>query len=269
MIDTYAFLIGIVFFGGYGAYKVYKALNEKTHISESQNLNFSQEQEVQDSKIAEKKPERVYPLQTHNIKYWLYNPSYSFRSYGLIGLYNDFVVKNLWINEPFHSKFYEILMILDKNEFMMIDPNSKVITMNVRGEDNKVSTSKSFQVFATRDIVVAMFSNAMSDIVRFDKHDAQNIAIAMCVIALEQSLHYQSNEVSLDTIKTILNDYEFTEDVHYISNLVKEADEQLQFVANAFKMAFQTSSTYAYNDSEVPKALQLPTKLPQKVLKEV
>ena len=179
------------------------------------------------------------------------------------------MVKNLWINEPFHSKFYEILMVLDKNEFMIADPHSRVITMNVRGKDNQLSTSKSFQVFATRDIVVATFSNAMSDIVRFDKHDAQNIAIAMCVIALEQSLHYQSNEVSLDTIKTILNDYEFTEDVYNISNLVKEADEQLQFVANAFKMAFQTSSTYAYNDSEVPKALQLPTKLPQKVLKEV
>ena len=146
MIDTYAFLIGIVFFGGYGAYKVYKALNEKTHISESQNLNFSQEQEVQDSKIAEKKPERVYPLQTHNIKYWLYNPSYSLRTYGLIGLYNDLIIKNLWINEPFHSKFYEILMVLDKNEFMIADPHSRVITMNVRGKDNQLSTSKSFQV---------------------------------------------------------------------------------------------------------------------------
>ena len=152
---------------------------------------------------------------------------------------------------------------------MMIDPHSRVITINVRGKDNQLTTSKSFQVFATRDIVIAMFNNAMSDIVRFNKHDAQNIAIAMCVIALEQSLHYQSNEAFLDTIKTILNDYEFTEDVYNISNLVKEADEQLQFVDNAVKIAFQTSSTYAYNDSEVPKTLQLPTKLPQKVLKEV
>ncbi|WP_041963807.1 hypothetical protein [Sulfurospirillum cavolei] len=268
MINTYALLIGIVLFGGYGAYRVYKALNEKTHISQSQNLNLSQKQKAQDSKIEKRKPEPAYQLQTHNIKYWLYNPSYSFKSYGLIGLYNDLVVKNLWINEPFHSKFYEILMILDKNEFMIADPHSRVITMNVRGKDNQLTTSKSFQVFATRDIVVATFNNAMSDIVRFDKHDAQNIAIAMCVIALEQSLHYQSNEASLDTIKTILNGYAFTEDVHYISDLVKESDKQLQFVNKAYKIAFQTSSTYAYNDSEVPKALQLPIKLPQKVLKE-
>lgn len=104
MIDAYILLLGIVFFGGYSAYRVYKALNEKNKISESQNLEPLQEQKNQDSKILEKKPERVYPLQTHNIKYWLYNPSYSLRTYGLIGLYNDLIIKNLWINEPFHSK---------------------------------------------------------------------------------------------------------------------------------------------------------------------
>ena len=268
MIDTYAFLIGIVFLGGYGAYRVYKTLNEKTQRTQSQNLNLSQEQKAQDSKIEKRKPEPVYKLQTHNIKYWLYNPSYSLRTYALTGLYNDLVIKNLWINEPFHSKFYEILMVLDKNEFMIVDRHSRVITMNVRGKDNQLTTSKSFQVFATRDIVVATFNNVMSDIVRFDKHDAQHIAIAICVIALKQSLHYQSNEASLDTIKTILNGYEFTEDVHYIVDLVKESDKQLQFVDKAFKIAFQTSSTYAYNDSEVPKSLQLPINLPQKVLKE-
>ena len=60
MIDTYALLIGIVFFGGYGAYKVYKALNEKTRISKSQNFNLSQEQKAQDSKIEENKPPKYY-----------------------------------------------------------------------------------------------------------------------------------------------------------------------------------------------------------------
>ena len=267
MIDAYILLLGILFFGGYGAYRVYKALNEKNKISESQNLNLSQEQEAQDSKIEKRKPEPVYQLQTHHMKYWLYNYC-DLESYSLRYLYHDIVVKNLWINEPFHSKFYEILMVLDKNEFMMIDPHSRVITMNVRGKDNQLTTSKSFQVFATRDIVIAMFNNAMSDIVRFNKHDAQNIAIAMCVIALEQSLHYQSHDVSLDTIKTVLKDYEFTEDIYHITTLVTGQDEQLKFVNKAFKIAFQTSSTYAYNDSVVPKALQLPTKLPQKVLKE-
>ncbi|ARU48112.1 hypothetical protein [Sulfurospirillum diekertiae] len=269
MIDAYILLSGIVFFGTYGVYRVYKSSKEKTRIIESQKREPIYHEKTQDIKIEESEPEQVYPLQTHNIKYWLYTPSYSLRTYGLAGLYNDLVVKNLWLNEPFHSKFYEILMILDKNEFMIVDSNSKVITMNVRGRDNKITTSKSFQVFATRDIVVATFSNAMSDIVRFNQLDAQHIVVAICILLLEQSLHYQSQEVSEDMIKTILKDYEFTEDIYHITTLVKGKDEQLQFVDIAVKIAFQTSSTYAYNDSEVPKPLQLPTKLPQKVLKEV
>ena len=76
MIDTYLLLIGIIFLGGFGAYKVYKTFNEKTQISESENIRSLQEQKTKEGKIEESKPEPVFKLQTHNIKYWLYNPSY-------------------------------------------------------------------------------------------------------------------------------------------------------------------------------------------------
>lgn len=268
MTDAYILLLGIVFLGGYSAYRVHQSSNEKNKIIESQNLEPLQEEKNQDSKVKESNQELVYQLQTHHVKYWLYNYC-DLESYNLRYLYHDIVVKNLWINEPFHTKFYEILIVLDKNEFMMIDPHSRVITMNVRGKDNKVSTSKSFQVFATRDIIEATLQNAMSDIVRFNKHDAQHIVLAICVIALEQSLHYQSHEASLDTVKTRLKDYEFTEDIYHITSLLEGQNEQLKFVNKAFQMAFTTTQTEAYNDSEVSKPLQLPTKLPQKVLQEV
>jgi len=266
MVDANILFIGILFLGGY---RVYKTFNEKTKISEFQKLESISRDKAQDNKIEERKPEPAYQLHTHKVKYWLYNSSYSLRTYSLIGLYNDLVLKNLWLNEPYHTKFYEILMVLDKNELMILDPHSRVITMNVRGKDNKVSTSKSFQVFATKDIIEATLSNAMSDIVRFNHHDAQHIVIAICVIALEQSLHYQSHEVALDIVKMVLKNYAYSEDVCSIIGLLKEEDEQLKFVSSAFKIALQTSSTYAYNDSEVPKSLQLPTKLPQKFLKEI
>lgn len=269
MVDNYTIFSGIVLLSLYGVYKVKKYSKEKTQIIESQNFELLQEEKTQDSKVEESKIEPVYQLQTHKVKYWLYTPSYDLKSYSLRYLYHDIVVKNLWINEPFHSKFYEILMILDKNEFMMVDPHSRVITMNVRGKDNKVTTSKSFQVFATQDIVGATLKVSVSDIVRFNQHDAQNIVLAICLIALEQSLHYQSHEVSLDIVKTMWKDYEFTEDIYHITTLLKEQNEQLQFVNKAFQIAFEITQTEAYNDSEASNPLQLPTKLPQKVLKEV
>ncbi|MBP6497826.1 MAG: hypothetical protein KA253_04035 [Campylobacteraceae bacterium] len=268
MVDTYTIFSGIVLLSVYGMYKVKKYSKEKTQIIESQIDDPICEKAHESKKTDESQLKPIFELQTHHVKYWLYNYC-DLESYSLRYLYHDIVVKNLWINEPFHSKFYEILMVLDKNEFMMIDPHSRVITMNVRGKDNKVSTSKSFQVFATRDIIEATLQNAMSDIVRFNKHDAQHIVLAICVIALEQSLHYQSHGVSLDTVKTILKDYEFTEDIYHITSLLEGQNEQLKFVNKAFQIAFETTQTEAYNDSEISKPLQLPTKLPQKVLQEV
>jgi hypothetical protein len=269
MVDAYILLLGIVFFCWYGVYRVYKVFNEKTQISESQHLEPLQEQKTKDSKVEESKLEPVYQLQTHKVKYWLYTPYYDLKSYSLRYLYHDIVVKNLWVNEPFHSKFYEILMILDKNEFMMIDPHSRVITMNVRGKDNKVTTSKSFQVFATQDIVESTLKVAMLDIVRFNQHDAKHIVLAICLIALEQSRHYQAKEVSTNLIASLLMDYEDAEHIHDVIILLKGQNEQLEFLNKAFQIAFETTQTEAYNDSEVSKPLQLSKKLPQKVLKEV
>lgn len=65
-----------------------------------------------------------------------------------------------------------------------------------------------------------------------------------------------------------MKDYEFTEDIYHIITLLKVKNEQLKFVNKAFQMAFETTQTEAYNDSEVSKPLQLPAKLPLKVLKE-
>ena len=40
-------------------------------------------------------------------------------------IYELVIHDNLWINEPFHSKFYEFCMIINDNDFMIIDPSSK------------------------------------------------------------------------------------------------------------------------------------------------
>lgn len=269
MISAYIIFICIIFLVNYGIYRVNQIFNKRAKILEFERIELLRKQKAQAQELKEANREPVNRMQIDKIKYWLYNPFYDLESYSLIALYNDFVVKHLWINEPFHSTFYKILMILDKNEFMIIDQNSKVITMNVRDKNNKMTTSKSFQIFATRDIVEATIERAIHDIVRFNRHDAQNIVIAICIITLEQSLHYQSKEISMNTIKNLFQDYAHTEDIQYIIALLKEKDKKLKFVHNAFQIAFETIQTEAYNDSEVPKPLQLPIKLPQKFLKEI
>jgi hypothetical protein len=244
---------------------------------EKAKIKYEEEQRrLEIAKLHKEKQERLkwehdnkkYQLQTHKTKYWLYN-SYQDLTSGFRLLYEKVVHTNLWIEEPFHSKFYETLIVLDINEFMIVDPNSKVLTLHVRNKNNEMTVSNAYQVYSTKEIVETTISDVMNDVVSNTKHDAQNIVLAICILALEQSVHYQSNEVSEYTINDLVRDYKYANEVQAVISLIKYKNEKLMFVQNAFKEAFKTTATEAYNDSEVPKPLLLPKKLPQKFLQEI
>lgn len=209
----------------------------------------------------------LYQLNTHKVKYKLYNSTNDLRD--LVFLYKIVVKRNYWINEPFHSQFYKILLTLEKNDFMILDPSSKTLTINVRDKYNEVQTSKSFQVFSTRDITEAVITKSMKDITKFNKNDAQNILITIFILVLEKSVHYLSQDEPISIIKELLSEYKYSDNVKYIIDLIKEKDSKLIFVKDAFKYAFRATQTLPYNDSEVPQPLQLPQKIPQKFFQEI
>jgi len=216
----------------------------------------------------DKEPEKLYRLQTHKIKYQVYDAYYDLES-TLKNFYREVVLENLWINEPFHSVFYKILLLLDKNELMIIDPNSKVLTLNIRDKYNKITTSKSYQVFSTRDIVKTTIRKALDDISRFNKSDAQKITLAICVIALKKSVHYISKEIPNTLIQELLRGYQDIDDINHIIDLINQRHYKLLFVEETFKYAFTNTGTEPYNDSIKPTPLHIPSKLPQKVLQHI
>lgn len=121
---------------------------------------------------------------------------------------------------------------------MIVDPHSRVITMNVRNKDNKVTTSKSFQVFATRDILEATLKCYRRNCTISSAWCAANCHYDLCLDC--KSLHYQSDEVSIETIQNVLRDYVRIEDVYYVRALLDNEDEKLHFVNKAFQMALCT-----------------------------
>ena len=128
------------------------------------------EENISDVPI-EKEPEKIYELQTHKVKYQIYdyskNLTYEFRD-----LYVDIVLNNLWINEPFHSTFYKVLILFDKDELMIKDKNSKILTLNVRDQySNNMIVSKSYQVFSSKRIVKMTLLKALNEILNFKKDD--------------------------------------------------------------------------------------------------
>lgn len=268
-------IVGTIFLFYY-LYKTYKLYQEEVAKEnedlQEQNHSHLALQEVIDEDIVEEviepEPKIYYELNTHKVRYAFYSPSFEdlheFRA-----IYKLVVHDNLWINEPFHTKFYEFLMLISDNDFMIIDPYSKVITMNVRDKYNKVQTSKSYQVYSTKDIIKHMISYCMDDITRFNKKDAQNLVISIYIVALKQSVHYLSREVPQNIIDKMLKDYEQAPAIENIIQMIKDKNEQLYFIQDSLYNAFSTVETYPYTDSEVPKPLEIRKELPQKLLQSI
>lgn len=244
---------------------IFNKLNIK--LLRRQQAQFSKEEPVT-QEIGETPKPVMYELQTHKIRYWFFKPYRDLQS-NLATFYENIVRKYLWINEPFHSIFYKTLLFFDKNKLMIIDPDSRVVTMNLRDANNKMHTSKSYQVFSTRDIVQIVIEDAMSNILRFAKNDAQAIVFAICIIALNKSMHYVSKETPQEISNELLNEYKDSYIVKIILGSIKDGDSQFAFVEEAFSQAFKSAQTFPYNDRGVPRALQIPPKLPSKFLQEI
>ena len=202
------------------------------------------------------------------MRYWLYDYRYDL-SYESMKLYEKIVIQNLWIDEPFHSLFYEILLLVSKNDFMIFDRNSKVLTMNVRDKNNQVITSKSYQVFSTQSIIKSVLYDTIKKITTYDKRDAQNIVIAICILSLKKSLHYQTATKPQEVIDSLLRKYPFSSEIKYLISQIEEKQGGLVYVSIAFDYAYKSICTEPYNDSMVHQSLELVQKLPQKQLQEL
>lgn len=267
-------VVGTIFLFYY-LYKIYKhnleeVAKEKERLQKQNDLQIALQNTMNEeiTEEVEPEPEKFYELNTHKVRYALYNPSFEglheFRA-----IYKLVVHNNLWINEPFHSKFYEFLMLINDNQFMIIDPYSKVITMNVRDKYNKVQTSKSYQVYSTKDIIKHMIFYCMEDIAKFNKKDAQNLVISIFIVALKQSVHYLSKNVPQNIIDKMLEGYEKASAIKHIIQILESKNEKVYFIQEAFYDALSVVETLPYNDSEIPKPLEIRKELPQKLLQSV
>lgn len=265
---NYIIISSLIAIFGFGLYfykiKVKKQLEKEAELHRQARIRAQEEEKR--LRLEYEHQNKLYSLNTHRVRLTLFDARSDL--YKLVYLYELVIVKNYWINEPFYSKFYELLIMFEKNNFMIIDQNAKVITMNIRDSNNKVQTSRAFEVYSSRDIVESIITISMQNILQFKQQDAQNIALAICIFILEKSVHYLSTEVPRVVINNLLCDYKSVNNVTIIVELIKEKNDLMKFVYDAFEQAQNRATRYPYNDSEVPRQLHLPQKLPQKFLQE-
>jgi hypothetical protein len=254
----------------YFLYKRYKQQqnNKKTQQEKEYQYYLQNLQQKLINEEINKELERNYKLNTHKVQYSLFNPIYD-GLHDFNSIYELIIHDNLWINEPFHTKFYEFCMIINNNDFMIIDPYSKVITMNIRDKYNKVQTSKSYQVYCTKEIIMHAIRYCITDIKIYNKNEAQNLLISIFVLALKQSVHYLSPEATQNIVDKVLEGYEFAQEIRDIVLLIEEKDSQFYFIQESIYNAFPMVETLPYNDSEVPKAVEIRQQQPLKLLQKI
>lgn len=225
-------------------------------------------EEGKEEKVVKLVEEKSVEIQSQQMKYWLYS---SFRdlSCELRILYSTIVVKNLWIDEPFHTKFYQVLLLLSKNNFMIRNPKSIDLVINMRDENDIVQKSISYEVFSVNEILCSTFQYTMDSIVSFHKSDARNIVFAVVLMICKKSQYFNYEELPLTLIQELLKDYHELENIRYILELIEAEDRRLDFVVKAYNMAIKRAATYPYNNSVSPVPLQINQKLPKKVLQNM
>ena len=255
----------------YFLYKRYKLQQNNKKIQREKEYQYylkNLQKKLIDEEI-NKELTRIYKLNTHKVQYSLYNPVYD-GLYDFVSIYELVVHDNLWLNEPFHSKFYEFCMIINDNDFMIIDPSSKVLTLNIREQySNNMIVSKSYQVFSSKDIIKYVIRYCMLDIKNYEKIEAQNLVISIFIVVLKQSVHYLSHELSENIIDKMLSNYEYAQEIRDIVLLIEKKDSQFYFIQESIYNAFNTLETLPYNDSEVPKAIKVREKQPIKLLQKI
>lgn len=210
-------------------------------------------------------PEPIYMLNTHKIKYKVFDPDL-LSNYGSRRLYKEIVLDNEWLNEPFCSTVFKILMIVDKDEFMIHDQNSRVVIANLRGKHNKMLQTKSYKVFSTLEIIKSFFHYAFSNINRYKQNDAQDIVITCLLMIISESKHFETHQ-SIDVYEMYLKGYNRQDQVKNILKLIKSHDTQFEFIHKALIDSFKIIQAKPYVEKQdVILKLPLLPKLPQKVL---
>lgn len=218
-----------------------------------------------DTRIQYQHDHNLYALNTHSIKLKLFDAD---NELGVLSqLYQKVVIDNYWLNEPFHSYFYKLMLMVASNDFMILDKKSKVITMSIRDKNGDVQVSHAYSVFSTQEVILLSLNRCNTILVNKSKHQAQKSILAAIIFVLEHSTYYLDKKIVEDQVQEFLNLCEFSSDIENVLEGIETKNGQYWYIEEAFNDAMINLPTYPYNDSESVKKIRIPYSLPQKSLR--
>jgi len=244
-------LIGIIFIGIILFYLFY---NNKVLEETVKEKSKFETQEVKE----EVKEVRLY-LNTDHMKYYLYRPD-DFYSPDAKKLYKNIIVDQLLVEEPFHSKFVQIVQLIDKSDAWVKSIKSKELKLKIRKSNSKFEQGTSFKVYALSSLSFA-FVNSIFEYFRANrstKKHVQNSLLASLLFNINNikeikcwcENNLNENALTLCLANTILKNYIYKKEVINIIKLMQRSDQSVQFMTRNYTLTIQWQKEYPYVEKE-------------------
>lgn len=216
----------------------------------------------------EKSKEIVLYFNTDTVKFAFYHV-HILLNYQSRKFYKKVVVDKLFIDEPFHTTFVQLLQIYDHTEAWIKSKKTKEIKLKIRTKNGSFQEGTSFKVYSVSEIIFDFLGNILEhfDNYRYSKNDQKNVILAALVwkVDLVMELKYlcvkdvDDMEKRDCLAKKILKYHEKNHDVFQILCMLEAGHENLLFVFESYKKALQWQQEYPYvqKDKEQYKNIRL------------
>ncbi|MEA1916061.1 MAG: hypothetical protein U9N42_00870 [Campylobacterota bacterium] len=213
-----------------------------------------------------KKLEPIYELQTHNIKYLMYNPN-SLKQKEIKDIHEK-ILKMHWNNEPFYTEIFYILLILDKDNFFIQDPNSKVVTSRIRDQKNKMVKTKSYKVISTIETFERSFYMVMDKIINtdIDKNAGQNLILVTALLSISKSKQFEDFTLKSVYQTVMLQDNNVSNVDKDFSHMFNQNIKLQSYVTKAINHAIEYAIRHPYVEKDEDLKIKFSSKLPKKQL---
>lgn len=190
-------------------------------------------------------PQR-FMLNTHAVKFSFYSSDRMQRE--TKELYKKIIIDNLWIDEPFHSNIFTLLLILDYGFYFYKDTESNSILANIRDEDDQLVTVETCSTLSTLEATQYCISICMDTYRLSHFKNARTLTFAIIIWIIENS-HNAVYDDSFMIMFSLFDDKEYSE-IDKIIGLLNENDSNYWFINSAFDAALSQSKRSARTFNE-------------------
>jgi hypothetical protein len=184
-----------------------------------------------------------------------------FKNYRAGQLYKKVVVTKLFIDEPFHTVFTQLLQIYAHTHSWIKSSKTKEIRLKVRTKDAKFEEGISFKVYSISEIVFDLLENILEHFdkkknkkKRYTKEDQKNIILSVliwkldCVKEFKYLCDKNLNDIKFREClaKKILREYDENHNIFQILQMLEEGHKKVQFIFRLHDRAMKWQQEYPY-----------------------